>query len=334
MRFIFCLIFVFGSLQAMSRAPASDIGVRTLEYIDAKRNRPVVIELWYPTKHSGPLDQATDDYWIYPNEIRNSPVTEGKFPLILLSHGQGGDRRNQSWLADVLVKKGFIVASVEHHGNSWRTYDALMSLHFWERARDISFAIDQLLQEPLLRNRILPEKIGFVGYSLGGMTGLSLAGAKAQNVKAIVKAQQANFKEIELSLVEQMDFSEAERDFSDPRIKAMALLTPATFIFPSQSLGSVKIPIALIASEDDEVLPFQEHALHLIQFLSPAKLKVFKDKISHYAFLNRVSDKGKKVLKVEYQNESLQKDRLKVHREAAQFICDFFDEYLTKKRKG
>lgn len=312
----------------MSRAPAPDIGVRTIEYKDSVRHRPIVVELWYPARQMGPLDEPTDDYWIYPKEIRNIPMAEGKFPLIFMSHGQGGDRRNQSWLAESLVKNGYIVASVEHHGNSWRTYDSLISLRFWERARDISFAIDELLKEKFLKERILPKKIGFVGYSLGGMTGLSLAGAKAQNVKAVVQAQQVHYKEIQPDLVEQIDFADAERDFTDPRIKAMVLLSPATFIFPSQSLSSVKIPVALVASEDDEILPFHEHALQIIKFLSPARLKIFKEKISHYVFLNRVSESGKKVLKMEFQNESIQNDRPKVHKEVAHFVCDFFKDHL------
>ncbi len=312
----------------MSKAPAPGIGVRTIEYKDLARHRPVVIELWYPAKQTGPLDEPADDYWIYPKEMRNIPIAEGKFPLIFMSHGQGGDRRNQSWLAEALVKNGFVVASVEHHGNSRRTYDSLISLRFWERARDISFAIDQVLKEKFLEGRVLPKKIGLIGYSLGGMTGLSLAGARAQNVKAIVKAQQEHHKEIELDLVEQVDFSDAEGDFTDSRIKAMVLLSPAAFIFPSQSLGCVKIPVALVASEDDEVLPYREHALKIIQFLSPVKLKIFRDKISHYVFLNRVSDSGKKMFKEEVKQESVQNDRLKVHKEVAPLVCDFFKEHL------
>lgn len=296
MNFILLILLVLNTLQAMTKAALPDrlesIGVYTLKYEDPARKRPVIVELWYPK-------------------------LEKKVPLIILSHGHGGDRRNLSWLAESLVQNGFIVASVEHHGNSWRSYNPLISLRFWERARDVSFAINQILQEPRLKNKIDPDRIGFVGYSLGGMTGLSLAGAKAHNVKQIVIQQQANHKEIDLALVEKIDFSDAHSNFAEPRIKAMVLFSPALFVFPPQSLKNVKIPVALVASVWDEVLPFQEHAFPIITHLAPVKLKIFHNKVSHYVFLNRTPE-----------TDALQSDRSKVQKEVSGFTADFFKEML------
>jgi len=160
MRIFLCLILVFGSLQAMSKAPppalavGENIGVRTFKFQDAKRERPVMVELWYPTQHEGPFDDPKDSVWISPKEIRNVPICEGKHPLIMMSHGYGGDRRDRGWLVERLVQNGFVVASVEHHGNSWRTYNPLASIRFWERARDVSFAINQLLKDSSLKNHV------------------------------------------------------------------------------------------------------------------------------------------------------------------------------------
>jgi predicted dienelactone hydrolase len=317
----------------MSKAPRpsqvavlENIGVRTLKYEDAKRQRPILVELWYPTQQSGPLDVPSDPVWIHPKEIRDVPVAEGRHPLIMMSHGHGGDRRDRSWLAEYLVKSGFIVASVEHHGNSWRSYNPLLSLRFWERARDISFAIDQLMKEKGLKDKINPSKIGFVGYSLGGMTGLALAGAKAKNVKEIIKLQQEHHREIDAELVDQIDFSEAQQSFADRRVKAMVLLTPAAFIYPPQSLKDVKIPVALVASEGDEVLPFEEHALKIMTHLVPTKLKLLKT--SHYVFLNRVSKIGKDVVRQDLHTDPIETDRITVHKEVGVFASDFFKEQL------
>jgi predicted dienelactone hydrolase len=334
MNYLLVFILIFGSLQGMTKAPTppANVGVRTLQYEDASRHRPVVIELWYPTAKQGPAAEveAADAVWVHPQEIRNVALAEGgkKYPLIIFSHGHGGDRRNLSWLAESLVKNGFVVASVEHHGNSWRSYHPLTSLRFWERARDISFAINQVLKEPGLKDKIDANRIGFVGYSLGGMTGLALAGAKAENVKQIIQQQQKYHKEIEPELVSKLDFAEAHSDFEEPRIKAMVLLAPATFVYPSQSLKNIKIPIGLVASTGDEVLPFQEHALRVITHTTPAKLKVFNHKISHYVFLNRVSDAGKAVIREDMRAEPVQADRPSVHKEVAEFTSDFFKEQL------
>jgi predicted dienelactone hydrolase len=284
----------------MAKATPSPIqmGARTLQFEDTSRKRPVPVELWYPAALST-KDPA-------PKELIAVAETGKKYPLVLLSHGHGGDRLSLSWLADSLVQEGFIVASVEHHGNSRHSYNPMASLRFWERPRDVSFALNQLLKEPSLKGKIDTDRIGFVGYSLGGMTGLALAGAEAQNVKQIVLQQQANYKEIDPELVETIDFSQAQVSFKEPRIKAMVLLAPATFVYPPQSLKNVKIPTALVVSIADEVLPFKEHGLRLITHMTPAELKVCNH--SHHAFVSPTPDP--------------------VHKEVSQLTTTFFKEQL------
>jgi len=318
----------------MSKAPApgvalpENIGVHTEKFIDTKRDRPVLVELWYPTDRIGPIDQPEDPAWEHPKEIRDAPPASGKFPLIMMSHGHGGDRRDRSWLVEYLVKSGYIVASVEHYGNSWRSYNPLLSLRFWERARDITFALTSVLKDPYFKKQIDPNRIGFVGYSLGGMTGLALGGARAQNVKEVVVKLQESLKEIDSELVQQIDFNDAQGSFGDKRIKALVLLSPAAFIYPAHSFKSVKVPVALVASEGDEVLPFHEHAWKVIEHLAPARLKLLRDKVSHYVFLNRVSAIGKDVIRQEIQTEIIQADRLTVHKEVGDFVTAFFKEHL------
>lgn len=334
MRFILLLLFSFGSLQAMSKAPrpapvvSESIGVRTLKYRDERRERPVVVELWYPTQQTASFDQPSDPIWVHPKEMRDVQITEGSHPLILLSHGHNGDRRDRSWLVEHLIRQGYVVASVEHHGNSWRSFHPLLSLRFWDRARDVTFTINELFKEPTLKNRIDPKRIGFVGYSLGGMTGLALVGAKAQNVKEIVLAQQQNYDQIIPEIVEKIDFSEAHADFTDRRIKAMVLLSPAAFIFTPQSLAAVKIPMAIVASKGDEILPFTDHADKVIKHLVAPKVKLLRDHVSHYVFLNQVSEQGREFLSQEIQTEIIQTDRLTVHKEVGEFVVDFFKEKL------
>lgn len=307
--------------------PLQQIGVRTLQYTDVKRNRPVAVELWYPTSDLAPLDEPQDGAWVHPKEVRNAALASGKYPLIVMSHGHGGDRRDRSWLADYLVHNGFIVASVEHHGNSWRTYNPLLSLRFWERARDISFALTNLLQEEALQHAIHPKRIGFVGYSLGGMTGLALGGAKAENVKEVVTVQTANVEGMNPEVLEQIDFADAQGSFADTRIKAMVLFAPAAFVFPPHALKAIKIPTALVASRNDEVLPFKEHAFKVIQYLGPKKLKLFHD-ASHHVFLNRASPMQGEAIRADIRTPSIEQARKKLHAEIGLFVVSFFKEQL------
>jgi predicted dienelactone hydrolase len=319
------LLFFLSFLQAAS------LGVRTLEYKDETRKRPITIELWYPTEETGPFDAATHSTWIHPQEIRNAKISskQSKYPLLLMSHGHRGDRRERTWLADALAKEGYIVAAIDHYGDTKATFNPLLSLCFWNRPLDFSFALDKLLNDLSIQDRIDTAKIGFVGYSLGGMTGLSLAGAQAKNVRAIVLQNIKNYGSgITPEMISQIDFSQSEKNYLEPRIKAILLICPAIFVYPAESLKQIKIPIGLIAAIGDEVLPHKNHSYQIIKYAIPKKLKVMRKEISHYSFLNRLSEMGKKIFQKHLQADPPCCDRASIHREASLFAIDFFKETL------
>lgn len=340
--FRICLIFLVVSFSAMNPLPAmmkppgglhlttESSGVCTFRYEDTSRKRPVVVELWYPTHSAGPFDEPSDQIWIHPKEIRNAPISSlvQNYPLIVMSHGHGGDRRERTWLAEHLVRYGYIVAAVDHHGNTSNTFNLLESLRFWERGRDISYAIDRLLKEPMLTGKIDPNRIGFVGYSLGGMTGLGLGGATVGAVDEIIAAAAGKHKDIKPEMIAQLDFVEAKKSLKDDRIRAMLLICPASFVYQPESLKNIKIPVGLIAAINDEVLPYREHAYQIIRHLVPAKLKMMRKEISHYAFLNRVSEEGKKFVQKHLYSDPPCCDRVSIHREVSAFAVEFFREFL------
>ena len=339
-RLLSFLIVVFYSafpLAAMSKSsPASEptelnaTGVRTFTYEDQKRQRPVVVEVWYPTQGTGPFDQPSDQLWVHPKEIRNASFAqlENRCPLIVMSHGHGGDRRERSWLAELLVHSGFVVAAVDHHGNTRSSFNLVSSLKFWERGRDVSFAIDELSQEPLLKEYIDFKRIGFVGYSLGGMTGLGLGGAKVGALEHALERVSKQYKEIKPEMVAQVDLEEAKKSLKEDRIRAMLLICPAAFAYQPESLKSIKIPVGLVVATHDEVLPYKEHADLIIRYLIPAKLKIMGKNISHYSFLNRVSEEGKKFIQKHLYPDAYLSDRASIHREVGSFAIEFFREFL------
>ncbi|HSX13624.1 MAG TPA: alpha/beta fold hydrolase [Chlamydiales bacterium] len=332
---IFCLLGIANpiAMQKHSNEVAliSDaIGVRTLNFHDEKRNRPVIVEFWYPTDEQNFIYDITDDsVWIHPKEARNVSLSKmkQKYPLILMSHGHRGDRRERTWLADALVRQGYIVASVEHHGNAWYQYNPLSSFCFWDRAKDISFALTCLLENPEYKNQIDQQKIGFVGYSMGGMTGLALAGAEAKYVKEVAAMQLKLAGDVSQESFNTLDFSDAEKSYLEPRIRSILLICPATFAYQPESLKQIKTPIGLIASIDDEVLPHQDHANKIIQNMTPFKLKLLKNKTSHYAFLNRMTEKGYTLLQKAVGNPS-GINWTPIHKDATQFAITFFKETL------
>jgi|GEM_PF-1980665 len=317
--------------QAIAQDAEKALGVKTLEYRDKTRNRPVIIELWYPTEQQEPSESESSDLWIHPKEVRNAQIAKNqtKYPLLLMSHGHRGDRRERSWLANMLAKEGYVIASVDHYGDTRSTFNPMISLCFWNRFLDISFAIDQLLKEPLIESYIDKNKIGFIGYSLGGMTGLGLAGAKAKNVQKTILRAIRSYKEISPEMISQIDFSNSENSYLEPRIKAMLLICPALFVYPTENLKKVNIPIGLIAAIQDEVLPHKNHSYQIIKQAIPRRLKIMRKKeVSHYSFLNHISEAGKIFFHKPSQKNSPRCDRDLIHKEAGLFAIDFFKEIL------
>ncbi len=340
--FLALLVAVLPSATAMSRAspppskeaslPAS-LGVRTLRLEDPSRKRPVLVELWYPTHASAPIDTAQNSIWVHPEERRDAPLPspQTKKPLILISHGHRGDRRESTWLAEALVKQGFWVAAIEHHGNSLRTFDPVTTVRFWERSKDVSFVLDQLLQIDWIQERVDAKRIGLTGYSLGGMTGLHVGGAKAGGLKQFYLAHRAELEShVGPVPLEEIDFSEGEVVYGDPRIRALLLVFPATFVFSTETMQNIQIPIGLVASIDDEVLNHNYHSFRLIQSKVPAKLKILRDrKVSHYAYLNRVAEKAKAHVPAPVANDPPSYRRSEIHAEIAEFASEFFSENLN-----
>lgn len=331
MQFIKFLLFLL-PLQILlgSSLLADSLGVKTLEWEDASRgNRRVRVELWYPTEEKTPVESVQESVWLHPEEIRDAKIlsSKKKFPLLLMSHGHGGDRRERTWLADALAKKGCVVASVEHFGDTWDTFDPLTSTKFWERPKDVSFALDCLEKDPFLKEQVDFERVGMVGYSMGGMTGLALVGAKVENAKQVVLQTVKSREGMPLEVIETMDFSEAEKDHREPRIRSVLLICPATFGISEHSLKSIYVPVGLIAAIDDEVLPHEHHAKKVIQNASIKKLQVMKHKVSHYTFLNKLSDFGRKIFKkTPFHREDVERDQ--VHQEVTDFASEFFDKTL------
>lgn len=340
--FVVCLfISINPSATAMSKrtsvAPFANeaIGVRTIQYQDNERNRPIIVEFWYPTDEAdASFDYIEDCVWVHPKEVRNVAISSkiSSYPLILMSHGHRGDRRERTWLVDALVRQGYVVASVEHHGNVWHQYNPLSGFCFWDRAKDVSFMLTRLLEEPDLKTHIDADRIGFVGYSMGGMTGLALAGAEAKYAKEIAKAQQHQAGEISQEAFNLLDFSESEKNYREPRIRSILLICPATFAYLPEALRQIKTPIGLIASIDDEVLPHKEHAHKIIKNVTPYKLKLLRNKTSHYAFLNHMTEKGRQL----FQRTTTDPASLNwapIHKQATDFAIKFFQETLPQKEE-
>src|SRR5262245_31738683 len=225
------------------------VGVRTLALADPSRlnvqgtgPRPVVVEVYYPSTPAATAGVPKDIVRVLGIDIVATPAYRdvdravGTFPLVLFSHGNDGIRFQSFFFAAHLASHGFIVASPDHHGNTF--VDSLLGIVdpnvAVNRPLDMSFLIDQLLAfdaEPgnFFDGAIDPGRIGMSGHSFGGYTTFAVAGGPF-----------------------------ALGTFRDPRIRAIFPQAPYSAIFPDAFFATVSVPALVVGGSIDVTTPFAE----------------------------------------------------------------------------
>ncbi|MGI8932770.1 MAG: alpha/beta hydrolase [Phormidesmis sp.] len=224
---------------------------RTLSFRDVDRQRVIPVEVHWTRNPRG--------------------------PLVVLSHGFGADRYFLDYLAQHLASHGLTVVSVEHPGSN---VQALLNLpvdpelaespsrllpatEFLDRPRDVSFVLDQLAQ---LDQRSFfyggvfnTEDVTLIGHSLGGYTGLALAGATLD-----VRSLQSFCQDIQPLGVSPadwlqcaaVDLPEQVADLSDDRIKQVMAMNPLVGkLFGEAGLSAVTVPTLILTGTQDSVTP-------------------------------------------------------------------------------
>lgn len=143
----------------------------------------VAISFPSPPREDGPCDQMLHAaLWM--------PVPAGSgHPLVIVSHGTGGNRFAYASLGRVLAAHGYVVIHPTHTGSddaamksaSGRRIDRIRSVNadprIWRsRAADISLSIDAAASHPLLRGRADTTRIAVIGHSYGAHTAMTIGG--------------------------------------------------------------------------------------------------------------------------------------------------------------
>jgi predicted dienelactone hydrolase len=128
---------------------ANPVGLSFAAYADTARrswtgpeDRPLATAVWYPAAPGSRESEWRVGIFNAGWNARKAPLSAAtaKRPLIVLSHGTGGGAAGMAWLAETLASNGYIVAAVNHHGNTAAepSYQLQGFMLWWDRARDIS----------------------------------------------------------------------------------------------------------------------------------------------------------------------------------------------------
>jgi predicted dienelactone hydrolase len=323
-----------------SRRNWSDTGARPLETL-----------IWYPAA-AGTQEADWEAAIFKAGRSAKGAVmasSPAKLPLIVLSHGTGGAAMGLAWLGETLAANGYIVAAVNHHGNTGAeaTPPLQGTLVWWDRPQDLSVLIDRLLADPQWGPRIDTSRIGVAGFSIGGYTALASVGARlshAQWQKFCTDAATAPSCKLPPEVSSKFHEHEAERlltkdqrvlnavahmddDYRDPRIKAAFAIAPVVGVaMRRDSLGAIAVPVQIVVgSDDDQAIP-RFNAEPMAKVIPNARLDILP-KVTHYSFLPACNDRGKNYVK-ELCTDPVGVDRDVLHKKVAARAIEFFSQAL------
>ncbi len=308
--------------------------------------RPIRWSAWYPTDDpvsavaTGPRDLFRSAPGAWGGEVSG---TQHRWPVVLLSHGTGGEARGLDWLGSSrLAASGYICLGVSHHGNcAGEPYLAEGSACWWERARDLTVLLDHLSKAPRWRGQLDLEQVFAAGFSLGGYTVLALAGTRTSMARFLkwleatpkMGAGPREFPDLgdqiarlhETSPVFRASWERASADYTDPRVRAVAAFAPAPPVrgFEPASVGALTLPVGIMVGGADREAPADLCSEWLVRQNPNFRLALLGKSVGHYVFLNEATEYGR-LEAPEICVDAPDVNRADIHDRAAGFAEEIF----------
>jgi predicted dienelactone hydrolase len=286
---------LFICLTTPAFADNHPIGFKTSTLPDGKNHRPLELVVWYPaTTSATPKLIADTVVFVGALAVPDAPPSTGEHPLVVLSHGYGGNWGNQAWLASALAQQGYIVAAVNHPGTTSRDRSPQAAAQLWQRPIDLSRAIDAVLAQPKQFGSVTKTRIAVVGHSLGGWTVMETAGARfdpalfAEDCSTHVKLSGCNvYKQINPA-GDPTSKAQLAADLSDRRVTAVVSLDLGLSRgMTDASLAVLPVPALVIAAGvPSEELPAKLESADLARRLPKASTQYVEiSDASHFTFM-------------------------------------------------
>ncbi len=223
-----------------------EVGVATVT-VDEGSDRPLTVEVWFPLT-SGTAGDA-EEYTLIPGVFYTSPtavgaefdsIADGEFPLVVYSHGSGGQRWIHSNYTEFLASHGYVVVAPDHTGNTLLERFAGTEIDFNEvalqRPTDVTAVIDAVFATDGATDlnagigASLTDDLIVTGHSFGGFTSY----ASVSGVTTTAGTYEA-----------------------DGRVDAIITLAPAAneLLLTDELLAAVDVPHLVMVGDSDDTTP-------------------------------------------------------------------------------
>ncbi|MBK3733292.1 prolyl oligopeptidase family serine peptidase [Azospirillum brasilense] len=326
-------MLVAGVAVLWAGAAAAEVGMRALAFTDPADGGIARAVVWYPTDApETPVRRGPFAFRV----AEGGPLTEGRHPLVMLSHGSGGSAFGHADTAMALARRGYVVAAVHHRGNAFDGDRDAGTERMWRnRPAQLSAALDHVLADPDLAGRIDGDRVGAFGFSSGGYTVLVAAGGVAELGRIADHCLTPPTGERFCHLGNEETSARVEA--RDPRIRAAVLAAPVGVPFSKDGLAGVTIPMRLYRAERDEQIAASQVEGVRDRLPTPPEYEVVGD-AGHFAFLMPVPAAIAAEVGPPAQDSPSWDppgfDRAAFHERLNTEIADFFDRALAIGRQG
>lgn len=271
------------------------VGVRTMKLIhqaqvdvlhtkDGKAplyNRPLTVEIWYPARisanksakvtYESVLGRSNDPkrplipftFTGRADRDAEPDISQGAYPLVIVSHGYPGSRLLLTYLTENLASKGYVVVAIDHTESTYSDLAGFPST-LLNRPLDDLFVLNEMARlsaktsNTFLAGLVNAENTALIGYSMGGYGVLNVAGA-GYSPQALKLFQQMAGGSTALG-VRTMD-SPMYKTSLDTRIKAIVAFAPWGMergIWDATGLAALTLPTLFVAGNKDDVSGYEK----------------------------------------------------------------------------
>ncbi len=250
------------------RISFTKVGMATGQLAEDEEMPMLQVRMFYPAEVAASAEPITYTHTMTPPAMEPvpleytgrafadaTPLTEGSFPLVIMSHGFNGWSTQFSNLAEHIASRGYVVASIDHADMTIEgVTDFIHSFNLVLANRTIDQR--QVLAEIKERQQsdqtglfglIDPEQVAVIGYSMGGYGALATAGGDYDY-------DSETFGQVPEPALAQL--REAVSD--DASVDAVVAFAPwggqpDNRVWSAETLGQITAPVLLVAGSEDDV---------------------------------------------------------------------------------
>lgn len=305
----------------------------------AHRAAPLPLFIWYPAISDAAPELIGQNALFYGFfAFRDAKPKDGPYPVIVLSHGSGGNALGLGWLASDLAARGIIVLAVNHPGTTSGDSFPEATVKVWERPDDMKALLDFAAAELPLDLIADMERVGAVGFSLGGYSALALGGAEVSKSHFIDYCRSfpdkldcgwMNAAGLDFDAIDAVRYEQSNRD---SRLKAIVAVDPALpLALKDGGLAAVTAPTLLVQLGQTETIAEGMRWNVAVSDFRDGRLYTAPDTY-HFAFLAECSALGGIVIAIAGDDnicaDKGTRDRGEVHTELRGVIGDFLTDTL------